>query len=444
MESYVRALSITIRDFFEREMKTNDPTTITTLLSTMHDSDVPWYGILSVVEECGFLYQFVQYVSEVTGITAPAGALNRLPTAVRYCGRALFEYAYMMNIRSFTMTVSTLESPQAINRRFQTLILPMLSKHISMLQDQNMINIDIFYNDPDEISGQFLTIVCPELTLDQIQVELAARPRSTLQVWDARRVTLEDLQCLGNRHYPRHLIAHYWTHLFEEGRDEVIAYLNTRMSYEDILEAQQSTITLYVPLTIYVINIAQCVELCRTHPHYEEKRSAPAPIGEEGYPPIQDMPTRNPRRENGVCQYVPRIEGMKPVCAQPIVQPTGPGLRDRVDSIRFTDTFRTLGSTTTSISKFIDILRIIRWPVPPYNVHGTIYCIGEGEGGIDSGCLSMFPNCNIIYNSLILDYSIGQLPGIAMMEHPNSPRLICKTQLEGVSDLADTYKTRLC
>lgn len=85
--------------------------------------------------------------------------------------------------------------------------------------------------------------------------------------------------------------------------------------------------------------------------------------------------------------------------------------------IRYTDTLRTLGTTTTSVYKFLDLMTCLGWQLFPSDVAGAIVCVAEGQGGNASACLSLFPNSHVYFNTLATQYRTSTLAGIAMLDH---------------------------
>ncbi|AJG39057.1 polymerase [Tacheng Tick Virus 4] len=438
LDQLVHALAYAIRDFFEREMKAGDPSVITARLATMHDSDVPWFGVVAMIETCGFLYPFLLKVSEISGILPSGGAMNRIGAASRYTGLALYNYTTTLTSRSFILTSSNLENPERLHKRFQTLILPILSCHLGQLKKNGEISEDVVYGDPESVIIQYLSLVCPEIDANTLWATVQGNVRSEIEPLDIRRITAEDLLAITDDEHPRHRISQYWSYQFGTSRPEVLA-LTATLQIEDIKEAYGDVpFTIYPTLVIYQVNMSQCIDLCRRYPRYAEKKHVPEAVEYDLLRPRR-IPRVNPTGGRGTAHRFNPVPGYDPYPPdeQDIDQAPGPALEQRAAAIQWTQAYRLLGSTTTSVSKFVDLLRIIQWPGPPYPDFGPILCCGEGEGGIASACLSLFPDSIVVYNSLITDLRLGQLPGIPLLEQGFTERLRYKMQEEGVSDLTE-------
>nr|UYL95473.1 MAG: polymerase [Xining Chuvi tick virus 1] len=436
MDVIIRVLTYAIFDYFDRNSPASTPAAVAQIIATKHESDLPWYGVLSWIELCGFIQQFLLKVADSTGVSVPSGAVTHLGSATRYVGQALFGFQPDSGLRTYVVTMAHHDTPGILRDRLERLAGRILRVFVANLESTNELHPDLPLFSSEEMLCQYLALLAPVLPPADL-TEALGGPTITcveIELFTPGDIAASDITALSNPGHARHRLIQDWLSRFKNGAPSARKII-TETSIQDFMDLIPLVdYTLCPNVTVYKANLSTCCALVRGNPVVEEKQVDVTGHIDPTFQVIPPPPIRVPC-ESGWTEEIPSVGAFDPlrVTSQPQLKKcVKPNL-----GIRYTDALRTLGTTTTSVCKFLDIMTRVGWRLFPSDIVGNIVCCAEGQGGIASACLQMFPKCHVFFNTLATQYRTTTLAGIAMLENNESQRLHQRTQSQGVNDLTE-------
>jgi len=413
----------------------------------IHGDALPWLPLIEKFKAALILPEVITAMQRRSGLSIPSGASTNTHTATKYIGRAAFTIIRgyegvppMYNDIVYFMKGESM-AQRAHKLKFRVSLIKRASWDDTILGQ--IIDIDTCFT-------QFLYAICPPPTEEDV-IRAFENEDTHIAIFDANRLTIELIQ-----DYIDHPHKHEWiTRRFYRTIDNYVAevsnmsdvsYIRLLKEYLAIPESREELLELIritadaIPIEYLEIKVYELSEVTdRLRATRIDSYSLPsAEIITHPYDtnflPIQPTTSR-------YGYYLPcPMDGPVVQCNEDIVLNPLPSIHCPAVNRAFPDLskiIRIYGENVASASKTLLILKSLGLDTQYYreSLRGYVVTLGEGQGGTLDMLLRIFPRCQGLFNTLLIDPQYGHRPDASAADASVYSRIDFRLVQRGVTDL---------